>query len=79
MLIVSQYNISFMVMGWTPPEVWLWLRGGLPQGYVQFNVECDLMQYDTKLKQLWESTCGIFWVKTISRVFKEHPKKTICK
>jgi len=24
----------------------------LPQGYVQFNVECDIMQYDSKVETI---------------------------
>jgi hypothetical protein len=32
--------------------VWSWLRGGLPQGYVQFDVERDLVQYESKVETI---------------------------
>jgi hypothetical protein len=31
-------------------KVWSWLKGGLPQGYVQFDVEFDLVQYENKVE-----------------------------
>jgi hypothetical protein len=36
-------------------NVWSWWKGKLPQGYVQFNMECDLMWYENKV----EITVGI--------------------
>jgi hypothetical protein len=34
---------------------WSWLGGGLFQGYVQFEMKCDLVQYEKKV----ETTEGI--------------------
>jgi hypothetical protein len=31
-------------------KAWSWLKGGLLEGHVQFNVECDLAQYENKVK-----------------------------
>lgn len=60
-------------------KVWSWLKGGLLQGHVQFNMECDLVQYEKKVEIVVKSTRKIFWEKIISKEFKNHPKKTICK
>jgi len=57
-------------------KAWSWLKDELLQGYVKFYVGCvTLRNMGTKLKQLWESNCRIFWVKTISRYSKTIPKK----
>jgi hypothetical protein len=39
MWFINQYNVSPITMGQTPPEG----KGKLLQGYVQFEVECDLV------------------------------------
>jgi len=31
---------------------WSWLKGELPQGYMQFDVECDLMRYESKVETI---------------------------
>jgi hypothetical protein len=31
---------------------WSWLRSALPQGYVQFDVECDLVQHENKIETI---------------------------
>jgi len=36
-------------------KVWSWLKSEPPQGHVQFNVECDTMQYDNKVKIIKKS------------------------
>jgi hypothetical protein len=61
------------------PRAWSWLRGEPPQGHEQFDMECDLVNMKTKLKQLWESTHKIFWVKIILKVFQNHPRNITCK
>jgi hypothetical protein len=33
-------------------RLWSWLKGGLPQGYMQFDVECDLMRYESKVETI---------------------------
>jgi hypothetical protein len=33
-------------------KAWSWLRGGPLQGYVQFDVGCDLAQYENKIKTI---------------------------
>jgi hypothetical protein len=33
-------------------KAWSWLKGGPPQGYVQFDMECDLMQYENKIETI---------------------------
>jgi hypothetical protein len=33
-------------------KAWSWLKGGPPQGYVQFDMECDLMQYENKVETI---------------------------
>ncbi len=37
-------------------KVWSWLKDELPQGYVQFNMECDLVRYENKV----ETIMGIY-------------------
>jgi hypothetical protein len=60
-------------------KVWSWLRGGLPQGYVQFNMECDLVRYENKVETIMRIHHGILWVKANLKVFKDHPKRTTCR
>jgi hypothetical protein len=31
---------------------WSWLKGGLLQVHVQFNMECDLVQYEKKVQTI---------------------------
>jgi hypothetical protein len=59
------------------PKAWSWLKGKSPQRYVQFDMESDLVRMKTKLKQMWESTHRIFWVKEALEAFEKHPKRTI--
>jgi hypothetical protein len=33
-------------------KVWSWLKGKPFQGYVQFNVGCDLIQYGNKVETI---------------------------
>jgi hypothetical protein len=33
-------------------KVWSWLRGELFQGYVQFDMGCDLVQYGNKVETI---------------------------
>jgi hypothetical protein len=44
-------NTMFPPLQWAELylKAWSWLRIGLFQGYVQFGVECDPMQYDNKI------------------------------
>ncbi len=51
----------------------------LPQGYVQFNVECDLVQYETKVETIVEIRLQNLLNKIVSELFEDHPIKTICK
>jgi hypothetical protein len=56
-------------------KVWSWLKSEPPQGHDQLDMECDFINMKTKLKQLWESIHKIFWVKIVSKVFKNHLKR----
>jgi hypothetical protein len=47
MLLLWQWNESHL-------KAWSLLKGVLPQGYVQFNVECDLVQYGSKIEIIVE-------------------------
>jgi hypothetical protein len=40
-------------------RAWSWLRGGLPQGHVQFDMKCDFVQYGNK-------------VETIVKIYKQN-------
>jgi len=33
-------------------KVWSWLKGGPLQSYVQFEMKCDLMQYENKVETI---------------------------
>jgi hypothetical protein len=33
-------------------KFWSWLKGELPQGYMQFDLECDFMQYENKVETI---------------------------
>jgi len=50
-------NIMFPFLQWDELHlrVWSWLKNGLHQRYVQFDVECDLVQYENKV----ETSMGI--------------------
>ncbi len=41
-----------MAMGRITLEGWSWLKGKPFQGYVQFNVGCDLAQYNNKVETI---------------------------
>ncbi len=47
-------NTTFSLWQWDELylKAWLWLKSELPQGYMQFNVECDFMQYDNKVETI---------------------------
>jgi hypothetical protein len=47
-------NTTFPLWQWDELylKAWLWLKSELPQGYMQFNVECDFMQYDNKVETI---------------------------
>ncbi len=36
-------------------RAWSWLKGKLPQGHGQFNVDCDLMRYEYKFETIMGS------------------------
>jgi hypothetical protein len=40
-------------------KAWSWLKSMSPQGYVQFNMKCDLEQYESKV----ETIVGIYLQK----------------
>jgi hypothetical protein len=31
-------------------KAWSWFKRGSPQGYVQFDMKCDLKQYENKVE-----------------------------
>jgi hypothetical protein len=33
-------------------KAWSWLKGGLPQGHVQFDMKCDLVRYGNKVEMI---------------------------
>ncbi len=33
-------------------RAWSWLKGELPQGHVQFDMKCDLVQYENKVETI---------------------------
>jgi len=33
-------------------KAWSWLKGRSPQTYVQFDMECDLEQYESKVETI---------------------------
>jgi hypothetical protein len=36
-------------------NVWSWLKGELPQGHGQFDMECDLVQHEKKVETTMEN------------------------
>jgi len=57
-------------------KAWSWFKDKPLQGHVQFEVECDLVQYENKV----ETIEGIHLLNLISENSFEgvHPKRTTC-
>jgi hypothetical protein len=53
-------------------KAWSWLGGGLLQGYVQFEVKCDFVQYENKI----ETIKGIHVLNLMGENNLERVKKT---
>jgi hypothetical protein len=56
-----------------------WLRGELFQGHVQFDVECDLMQYENEVETFAKIHSQNLLGENIFEGVKNHPRMTICK
>jgi hypothetical protein len=60
-------------------KVWSWLKGGPSQGYVQFDMECDLVQYESKIEIIMGIHLQNLLGENNLKVFKDHPRRTTCK
>jgi len=79
--LVKWYNVPPWQWDKLHLRAWSWLMWTIPRICAIQVSTWDMSLHDmtTKLKQLWESTCRIFRVKTILKVFKNYPKKNVCK
>jgi len=68
----------FPPLQWDKLQVWSWLKGEPLQGCMQFGVECDPMQYDSKVGTIERIHSLNLRSETISKVFKKHPIRATC-
>jgi hypothetical protein len=61
-------------------KAWSWLKGELPQGYVQFHMKCDLVRYGNKVETIMKIyTHSLLGENILEDVQKKSLKEVTCK